>query len=310
MMPLHHGLVATDLSPASLHGLDRALEIARATAARCTVMTALGLEPGAPLQDLLGVDASGTLGRFVEQQRAVLTTLVAKQSGEMAPAPEIRVETGLAADVIPAFAESDGVDLIVIGFRGRGALRRLVLGSTASHLLRKSHHPVLIVKSAAEAPYRRVLVPVDFSPASESALRMARIVARGADLLLLHVVDVPFEGLLSYAGVPEEQIESYRIEARRKALREMHALATRAGLVTGDYTTRVIVGEPSLQVLDQANLEARDLVVMGKHGTHVTEELLLGSVTKRVLDQTAADMLVVVDERPPPSPGYGTGRSA
>ena len=45
MMPLHHVLVATDLSPASLHGLDRALEIARATAARCTVMTALGLEP-------------------------------------------------------------------------------------------------------------------------------------------------------------------------------------------------------------------------------------------------------------------------
>ena len=38
---------------------------------------------------------------------------------------------------------------------------------------------------------------------------------------------------------------------------------------------------------------------MGKHGTNVTEELLLGSVTKHVLAETKSDMLVVVDERLP-----------
>jgi CPA2 family monovalent cation:H+ antiporter-2 len=42
---------------------------------------------------------------------------------------------------------------------------------------------------------------------------------------------------------------------------------------------------------------------MGKHGTHVTEELLLGSVTRRVLAESQADVLVVVDPlAPPPVP--------
>ncbi len=43
--------------------------------------------------------------------------------------------------------------------------------------------------------------------------------------------------------------------------------------------------------------EKPDLVVMGKHGTHVTEELLLGSVTLDVLAESRCDVLVVVDPR-------------
>jgi CPA2 family monovalent cation:H+ antiporter-2 len=41
---------------------------------------------------------------------------------------------------------------------------------------------------------------------------------------------------------------------------------------------------------------------MGKHGTHVTEELLLGSVTQRVLAESQGDVLVVVDPNAAPVP--------
>ena len=41
-----------------------------------------------------------------------------------------------------------------------------------------------------------------------------------------------------------------------------------------------------------------DLIVVGKHGTHITEELLLGSVTKHVLAEAQGDVLVVADTRP------------
>jgi hypothetical protein len=39
------------------------------------------------------------------------------------------------------------------------------------------------------------------------------------------------------------------------------------------------------------------LIVLGKHGTHLTEELLLGSVTRQVLDAAQGDVLVVSDTR-------------
>lgn len=58
-----------------------------------------------------------------------------------------------------------------------------------------------------------------------------------------------------------------------------------------------------------------DLVVMGKHGTHLTEELLLGSTTRRVLSECEADLLVVVDpHRPeaaaPAAQPFGLARGA
>lgn len=43
-----------------------------------------------------------------------------------------------------------------------------------------------------------------------------------------------------------------------------------------------------------------DLVVIGKHGSHVVEELLLGSVTKQVLAESQCDVLVICDPREAP----------
>jgi nucleotide-binding universal stress UspA family protein len=42
-----------------------------------------------------------------------------------------------------------------------------------------------------------------------------------------------------------------------------------------------------------------DLIMMGKHGTHAAEDLLLGSVTKKVLEITQTDVFVMVDKRQP-----------
>ena len=61
-------------------------------------------------------------------------------------------------------------------------------------------------------------------------------------------------------------------------------------------------GDPASLVLQHQELHLGDLIVMGKHGTHVTEELLLGSVTQRVLDETQVDLLVVVEPHGPDVP--------
>lgn len=302
MALIKHVLAATDLSPASLHAVDRAFDIARTTGARLTLMNALGLDALGPLRDLLGMQAEGVAGTLVDKQRASLQAVAADPARSKGRAADVRVEEGLAARVVPAYAASSDADLVVVGSRGEGTLRRFLIGSTASHLLRKSHCPVLVVKRAFRTPYRRVLLAVDFSAASLLAIRAGREVAPKADLSLLNVFDVPFEGMLSFAGVTQDIISHYRIEARQKALAGLHELAARAELAPGAFAVHVQHGDSAESILDLAERERCDLIVMGKHGTHVTEELLLGSVTKHVLSESKADLLVVIDkELPPPA---------
>lgn len=293
-----HILAATDLSDASLQAVDRAFVIAQHTQARCTVMHALGLDALGPLRNLIGADAEQVTHKAVAHQEQALQAVVDAPQRNQGVRAAIRVEAGMANNTVPAFAVASGVDLIVVGARGQGMLKRLLVGSTASRLLRKSQCPVLVVKQPGHQPYRRVLIPMDFSPASEMTVRMARAVAPGADLVLLHVFDVPFEGMLRYAGVSQPVIHQYRTEARTRANQALHELADRVGLTRTQYTGLVEYGDPVRHIVDAQRHHGCDLIAMGKHGTHVTEELLLGSVTKHVLSDADTDVLVVVDPRP------------
>lgn len=299
MNSLNHLLIGTDLSKASFSAIERGLLVAHHSGARCTILHALGLDALGQLLDLIG-DGSATVSRKItEHQREALQKIVAQFSTNKNVSATIQLEDGLAGTALPAFATASEVDLILIGAHGAGFVQRILLGSTASRLLRKSKCPVLIVKKACRGPYRRALIAVDFSPASEAAIDMTKELAAGAHFILMHVFDVPFEGMLHYANVSAEVIHQYRIEARQKAMTRIHGLAHAAGLAPAQYTALVQHGDATRQILTEEKLSDCDLVAMGKHGTHVTEELLLGSVTKRVLAESRSDVLVVVDKRVP-----------
>ena len=299
-MPLtRHIFTAVDLSPPSLQALDRALDLCAATGAHHTVMHALGLDALGPLRNLIGAQAEDVARKAVARQRSAIEAALQAPGRQRAPAPTVRVEEGLATTVMPAHAAATDADLVVVGSRGESVLRRMVIGSTASRLLRKSRCPVLVVKNPCHQPYRRVLLPMDFSPGSALALRLTCELAPQADLVLLHAFDVPFEGMLQYAGVSQDVIPQYRIEARERALQQLREMATAQGLPAVRFTSLVEHGDAVSLITGHQQRLGCDLVVMGKHGTHVTEELLLGSVTKRVLSEGDADVLVVVDKRGP-----------
>lgn len=192
-------------------------------------------------------------------------------------------------------------DLVVLGARGESFLRYAMLGSTAARLLRKSaRRPVLVVKQPPHEDYRSVLVAVDFSPVSIQAIRTAKLLAPAADLVLLHAFELPYEGRLTFAGVDEQLIRKYVTtgsEIRRKRLLDF---AAAAGLAPLDYSARVIHGDPAQQIIAQEQEVDCDLIVVGKHGSRIAEELLLGSVTKHVLAEAQGDVLVICDPREPP----------
>jgi len=299
MKHLNHILAATDLSAPSLHAVHRGFLLARQSGARYSVMHALGLGALDALRDMLGGDTTDLAQKIAEEARARLALVVTDPARSKGLSASVHVANEAALAAVPAHADAIAADLVVMGARGSGFLRHLLPGSTVSNLLRKLRRPVLVVKQAPRGDYRQLLVAVDFSPTSEMALRAARAIAPEAGLVLLHTVDLPFEGKLHFAGVSEGVIQQYLVDARQRALPRLHALAAAAGLAPTDYSAIVVHGDAAQLIALLEQEHDCDLIVMGKHGTHATEELLLGSVTQRVLDESQADVLVVVDARPP-----------
>lgn len=286
-------LVATDFSAAAEPALDRAWQIARDCGLALTLMHALELERIEPLAHWMGAGAAGLRERLHEAARAELARLSAGRGSIGGSAPRIEVASGLAGDEIHRIATATDAALLVLGAHGQGFVRRVLMGSTASRTLRKSRHPVLLVKHACEGPYCRVLVALDFAPASIDALRLARRLLPTAHLLLMHVYDIPYAGMLHLAGVDVATVERYRADARATALRRLHEAAADAGLGGQDYSVATAYGDPARRVVEVEHEQACDLVVIGKHGRHPLEELLLGSVATHVLAESRGDVLVV-----------------
>lgn len=295
-MSLNQLLVATDLSSSSLHAVDRGFLIASRVGAKYAVLHALGLDALAPLREYLGADASAVSQRISDAMQTEITRILEDLSRNRGISAHLELVAAKAATAIPNYADSINADLILVGAHGKGFLQRFLLGSTVSRLLRTSKWPLLVVKEPCRASYRRILVAVDFSLASVRAIQLAKEVSADADLVLLHVFDVPFEGKLRIAGVSDDVIHRYRIEARERALKQLHETARAAGVAVSDYAAVVLHGDANRRILMEEEERDCDLIVMGKHGTNVTEELLLGSVTKQVLAESRSDVLVVVDK--------------
>ncbi len=292
MTRLRTVLAATDLSAPSRHAAARAARIASEADAALAFVHVLNGSALESLRRALGEQGAAVEGQLLESTRAELQRLAGAVGEPFGLTPSAYLGRGGVVAEIVARAEAIDADLLVLGARGAGFLRHILLGTTAERLLRKTLRPLLVVKQTAHEAYRRVLLPVDFSPWTLPAIDFARSVAPGAELVLVHACDVPFEGKMRIAGVDEVTMRLYRSEARREALERMRRLMTDASLEPGAVPCIVQHGDPSPLILEQEQEQDCDLIVMGKHGNSALEELLLGSVTKHVLAESSCDVLV------------------
>ena len=132
----------------------------------------------------------------------------------------------------------------------------------------------------------KILVPTDFSQASEEALRWATSLARdsGAMLLITHVEEPP----MAYAGelplVPDEET---RDELKRMLL---EVVPPDSGVA---YEHKMLVGEPAAAIVELAENENADLIVMGTHGRKGITRLLMGSVAEAIVRRAKCPVLTV-----------------
>ena len=203
------------------------------------------------------------------------------------------VRDGDAASGILHAADEVDPDLIVVGTHGRSGVTRMIYGSVAEEVMRRSSFPVLIVRAAETAlqgaPIRLILHPTDFSTRSWPALGVARALARahGARLILLHVA--PAEVLTGgnfYAPAD--------LGPERDALEKLEHETAMAGL--GDHVqARFRQGDPVSEILLAATELGCDLIVMGSHGRTGLRRLLMGSTAEAVIRQAPCLTLIIKD---------------
>lgn len=289
MKPLSPIVAAVDFSDDARRAAGRAALLAAGQGARLELLHVMSNASATTLRDLLRPRAGAT-ARVEGGLRAMLDEIAAGLPGGGASVAT-RVERG---EVLPTLlAAAAGAALLVVGAHGWNPLRDLILGSTAERLLGRCRRPVLVARRAAKAPYRRVVVAMDFSPHSVAALGLALRIAPEADIVLVHACALPFEGKLRIAGVDEERLREYRAHARHEALGEMAATIAAMGRKGGRLAHAVAHGHPPVLVLAKARQLRADLIVIGKRGRSAAEDLLLGSVTRHVLADARCDVLVV-----------------
>ena len=291
---MNHLLAATDLSAPARHAVERAVLVCQQTGTPLELLHVANLAPLDRLRQLVGSAPDTLQQQVLDSAWQALNEQAAAFQSRFGVQPVVRVVQGNVLVELAQAVDAHQVDLVVCGARGESFLRHALLGSTAERMLGRTKCPMLVVKQVPHEPYRRVLVPVDFSAHSLRALRQARAVAPGAALVLLHAVELPFEGRLRYASVGSDIIERYRKEGRQEAGQRMQQLIQDASLSPQDVVPLVLHGNPSMLIREQEQELNCDLIAIGKHGDSLLEDFFLGGVTKHVLAESQCDVLVSV----------------
>jgi len=300
-------LVPLDRSPLAEQAIGRAAAIARATNATIDLLL---------VHEVFGTRFSGTpegdADTLAGEQR-----YIERIAAELCEGASVTVTGGVhegpAAATICERARETGADLIVMTSHGRVGLGRMVLGSVADEVVRKSTTPILLLRPienandrrAAHHLFKHILVPLDGSEDAEAIIPAAIGLARAAraEIILLRVVApipaiVAFDAIIppAYAPFMPDEVPTARLVSIVAA--ELDEIAQRlyeAGHVAVE--SDVVVSERvGAAIADYARTHGADLVAMSTHGRGASR-LVFGSVADKVLHDTGLPILL---QRPIP----------
>ena len=209
------------------------------------------------------------------------------------------------ADAIREYVAGHSIDLVVMGTHGRRGVGRLVLGSVANRLIRRSACPVMTVRQSgeeAEEPptvdYEHLLAPIDFSDHSRTALRLTKEIAAryGATQHLLFVAERRVLPTFSDTGIPGIGVVEMDPDIVANAEAALEQLNGHVGGPEVSSAYHVEKGDVAEDIIDFAEANAVDLIVMATRGLTGIDRFVLGSNTERVVRAASCPVLTV----PPP----------
>lgn len=145
--------------------------------------------------------------------------------------------------------------------------------------------------------YTHIMIAVDGSNESMEAVRQAlALVTRGlrTEIALVNVQEPAT--LLELATQDSDAIANAAVEAGEHLMASAAALLDAAGV---GYSMEVVLGEPSTALVDMAEQLNTDLVFLGARGMGAIESVLMGSVSKAVINRCSRPVLVVREPQAP-----------
>lgn len=279
-------LCATDLLPKSDSAVARAGMLSDQLGADLTLLHIV--VPG---------ESQQTLEQTLQSAAGEMQLRVRPPRWRAQRAPNVAVHAGSAASIILDTAATSVARLLVLGPHRKRPLRDALEGTIAEKALAARNCPVLVVRSEASAPYRRVLLALDASDASASAVRAAEslVLTSEMDATVVHALKPPHEGMLYSADVGLKAGARYATNWKHEANRTLRELLSYESDNASRYDIHIEQEPAAPGILQAVEHLSPDLLVMGTRGGGRLRRALVGSVANRVLHETGCDVLIVPD---------------
>ena len=220
--------------------------------------------------------AEKQLNKVVDAESSDYMKIIAATKREISSAPAIL-----------QYASDNNIDLIVMGTHGRRGLGHLLLGSTAEEVVRLAACPVFTIRELKEpkpvTKVNNILVPVDFSNYSKSALTYASEIALSynAQLQVLHIIEETMHPAFSISGKSSifDLVPGIKEDSKKRANKMVKEVVSDKV----KFDLYIKGGRAASDIIKFAKENSSDLIVIATHGLTGLEHMLLGSVTEKVV---------------------------
>jgi nucleotide-binding universal stress UspA family protein len=284
-------LIGIDLTPSSVAG---AAWTARAFAPEARLILAHALDT----RRILNFFSPSLAERKTEEIRREIGARLAELRNAYGPdRVEVRFSDGPAGVELARLASELNVDAIAVGAHQEVVAGGL-LGRVNSTLLGQASIPVLIAHELRDHPPRKILAAVDESDSAPEVLSWARALAEhfGATGRVVHAVEPPGIPVDQALFGSSEEYERARAKVEERAGERVRGAMEKAGLSSSRFDARTEYGRAEEVIVGAAEALEPELIVIGSRGTTHGQAMMVGSVSRRVIEASKCPVFVI----PPP----------
>ncbi|MBU1013261.1 MAG: universal stress protein [Bacteroidetes bacterium] len=274
-------LVPIDVNTDSIEQINATIKLANAYKSEITLMCVVGdTELKDNIKDIVVKSVTESLNEIKE---VLISNKVKVQEPEIA--------FGKIVDFIVQKANSEKVNLILIGTKEKKKREKFKLGIIAEQIIRESDIPVWLVNGEKKTLFSSILCPVDFSEPSKRALTNAVLLARKFDASLkIITVYEPLEYVSKRINIDLDEENATRLQRVKD---KMKALIKDLDLKGVNHKIEIKYGKADEKILDTIKKQHIDLLIMGTNGRTGLSRFFMGSVTEKVIREMPCSFITI-----------------
>lgn len=224
-----------------------------------------------------------------EEGNVLISKAVLELPTGFVPAQQIQ-QIGSPAQVILETTQSAHPDLILLGARGLGKVKELMLGSVSHRTVLHAPCSAFILKGPLPS-LRKILLPIEGEEDAQVAFKfLATKPFRETVEIQLMLVwpqpQTPWPITLGQNKLLEEHAIAHAQE-------QLDSQTVKLGTMGYPASSYVGLGDPAYAIMEQQRANKADIIMMGSHGRRGISRFLLGSVSHSVLHQSDCPVLIV-----------------